>query len=75
MNTSIRRSAAKIINFIIAVACYALAVIFASTLLRAEENAPAVSAGTKEIQKADLPAAEPSLGLLMSTLDIFQLQF
>ena len=62
MNPSKRRSM-KPLKLAVAVACYSLAIIFTGTSLRADESAPAAPAA------APAPAAEPSLGLLMSALD------
>ena len=53
----------KPLKLAVAVACYSLAIIFTGTSLRADESAPAAPAA------APAPAAEPSLGLLMSALD------
>jgi hypothetical protein len=61
MNKTMR--SVKLLKFVVAVACYALAVTFTATSLRADESAPTAPAATPP------PATEPSVGLLMSVLD------
>ena len=64
----------KTLKFVIAVFCYALVATCAHPSLYADENTPAVSPASKGTQEVKppvatpAPAAEPSVGLLMSAL-------